>query len=185
MLLFFFFNFILLHLLGALPSSDHNRSSTISTFTWPRLGQGNLAPPTIYTVPGPWMDLVILIFFCVPMVFVSIVKTRGKRDSQWKRERRGKKTSLTEAQSIISQVFDWSDCKRSRRFPRAMDWAAAGISQEQNPIQQKWRNSSFEWKTRQRMQKKRLPAQDKVESRLALLSSNSTVTHSLSYSLVF
>lgn len=46
-----------------LPSSNHNCSSTIFTFTWPRLGQGNLATRTIYTVPCLWMDLVILIFF--------------------------------------------------------------------------------------------------------------------------
>ncbi len=39
--------------------------------------------------------------FFVSMLFVSIVKTQGKRERE-----RGKKTSLTEAQSIISQVFD-------------------------------------------------------------------------------
>lgn len=57
----------------------------------------------LYTVPCLGMDLVILIFFFVPMLFVSIVKTQGKRA---KERGRKKKTSLTEAQSIISQVFD-------------------------------------------------------------------------------
>lgn len=92
----------------------------------------------IYTVPCLGMDLVILIFFCAHVLCLHC------EDSGKERERGGKKTSLTEAQSIISQVFDWSDCKRSRQFPRAPGLRRAGISQEQNPIQQKWRNSSFE-----------------------------------------
>lgn len=95
--------------------------------------------------------------FFVPTVFVSIVKTQGKR------ERRGKKTSLTEAQSIISQVFDWSDCKRSRRFPRALDWDGLELARNKTQFSRSEETAVLN-KTRQRMQKKRLPAEDKVES---------------------
>lgn len=137
-----------------LPSSNHNCSSTISTFTWPRLGQGNLAPRTIYTVPCLWMDLVILIFF-----FCAYALCLHCEDSWKKREREregGKKTSLTEAQSIISQVFDWSDCKRSRRFPRALDWDELELVRNKTQFSRSEETAVLN-KTRQRMQKKRLP----------------------------
>lgn len=71
-----------------LPSSNHNCSSTIFTFTWPRLGQGNLAPRTIYTVPCLWMDLVILIFFCAYALCLHC------EDSGKEREREGKKNKF-------------------------------------------------------------------------------------------
>lgn len=140
-----------------LPSSNHNCSSTIFTFTWPRLGQGNLAPRTIYTVPCLWMDLVILIFFCAYALCLHC------EDSGKEREREGKKTSLTEAQSIISQVFDWSDCKRSRQFPRALDWDELELVRNKTQFSRSEETAVLN-KTRQRMQKKRLPALDKVES---------------------
>lgn len=41
----------------------------------------------IYTVPCLGMDLVILIFFFVPMLFVSIVKTQGKREKKEREEK--------------------------------------------------------------------------------------------------
>lgn len=61
-------------------------------------GARQFGSQTIYTVPCLGMDLVILIFFCVYVLCLHC------EDSGKERER--KKTSLTEAQSIISQVFD-------------------------------------------------------------------------------
>lgn len=119
-------------------------------------GARQFGSQTIHTVPCLGMDLVILIFFFVPTFFVSIVKTQGKRA-------RGKKTSLTEAQSIISQVFDWSDCKRSRRFPRALDWDGLELARNKTQFSRSEETAVLN-KTSQRMHKKRLPAEDKVES---------------------
>lgn len=72
-----------------LPSSNHNCSSTIFTFTWPRLGQGNLAPRTTYTVPCLWMDLVILIFFLCRCSLSPLWRLRERE-----REREGKKNKF-------------------------------------------------------------------------------------------
>lgn len=61
---------------------------------------------TNYTVPCLGMDLVILIFFCACALclYCEDSENRVRKRRRW--GRRGKKTSLTEAQSIISQVFD-------------------------------------------------------------------------------
>jgi len=58
---------------------------------------------TIYTVPCLGMDLVILIFF---LCLCSLSPLSRLRERARGIEREGEKTSLTEAQSIISQVFD-------------------------------------------------------------------------------
>lgn len=82
-------------------------------------------------------------------------------------EREGEKTSLTEAQSIISQVFDWSDCKRSRQFPRVLDWDELELARNKTQFSRSEETAVLN-KTRQRMQKNRHPAEDKVESWLLL-----------------
>lgn len=135
----------------------------------------------IYTVPCLGMDLVILIFFCAYALLSPLWRLRERERGREKK----KKTSLTEAQSIISQVFDWSDCKRSRQFPRALDWDGLELARNKTQFSRSEETAVLN-KTRQRMQKKRLPAEDKVESWLLFpLFLHSPVTHSLSYSLVF
>ena len=139
---------------------------------------------TIYTVPCLGMDLVILIFFLCLCSLSPLWRLREEREGGGKKKKK-KKTSLTEAQSIISQVFDWSDCKRSRQFPRALDWDGLELARNKTQFSRSEETAVLN-KTRQRMQKKRLPAEDKVESWLLFsFSLHSPVTHSLSYSLVF
>lgn len=133
------------------PSSNHNCYSTIFTYC-SELGQAIWLSSYLYSAlsGNGFSDSDLFLCPCS----LSLLWRLGNRDREREREggrwgkeeeeEEGKKTSLTEAQSIISQVFDWSDCKRSRQFPRALDEDVAGISHEQNPIQQKWRNSSFE-----------------------------------------
>lgn len=123
------------------------------------------------------------LFFCAYALCLHC-EDSGKRERGREGEKK-KKTSLTEAQSIISQVFDWSDCKRSRQFPRALDWDGLELARNKTQFSRSEETAVLN-KTRQRMQKKRLPAEDKVESWLLFsFSLHSPVTHSLSYSLVF
>lgn len=95
------------------------------------------------------------------MLFVSIVETLGKRKKE--KGEKNKKTSLTEAQSIISQVFDWSDCKWSWQFPQGLDWDELELARNKTQFNRSEVTAVLN-KTRQRMQKKRLPVADKVES---------------------
>lgn len=100
--------FIWLHLLGLLPSSNHNCSSDIPTFTWPRLGQGNLASPTIHTVAGLWMDLVILIFFlCAGGLCLHCIDLGKERERRGRRGRKKNKSDRSPVNYLPGVWLKW------------------------------------------------------------------------------
>lgn len=175
---------VTLHLLWERQAQTTTVLQPFSHSLGPDWGKAIWLPDHLYTaLSGNGFSDSDLFFLCLCSLS-PLWRLREERERERGGEKK-KKTSLTEAQSIISQVFDWSDCKRSRQFPRALDWDGLELARNKTQFSRSEETAVLN-KTRQRMQKKRLPAEDKVESWLLFsFSLHSPVTHSLSYSLVF
>lgn len=135
---------------------------------------------TIYAVPCLGMDLVILIFFCAHALCLHCEDSGKEREGEGRKKQVWPKPSQLSPRCLTEVIV-------SDRCSSHEPWTETVLELARNKTQfSRSEETAVLNKTRQRMQKKRLPAEDKVKSWLPFsFFLHSPVTHSLSYSLVF